>query len=272
MRWDRKLGAVLLALAALGGCERPAKPSAAAPAADTSVTSMTPDAHSSRTALDWSGTYSGVLPCASCPGIETEVTLNGDGSYQLRRYHVDEASAPDVRSGTFSWDASGSRVVLGGADAQRYQVGENVLFHLDRDGARISGDLADRYVLEKHGRDPAIDGRRWRLVELRGRPIDGMELAAEPTLSFAADGSTVSGNASCNSFSAAYALKSGNRIRFARQLAVTLMACPDMSVEAEFLDVLQTADNYAIGSDGTLSLNRARMAPLARFAPVEGPE
>jgi copper homeostasis protein (lipoprotein) len=147
-----------------------------------------------------------------------------------------------------------------------------VLFHLDRDGERITGDLAGRYVLEKHVRDSAIDGRRWRLVELRGSPIDGMELVAEPTLSFAADGSTMSGNASCNSFSGAYALKSGNRIRFARQLAVTLMACPDMSVEAEFLDVLQTADNYAIGSDGTLSLNRARMAPLARFAPVEGPE
>ena len=43
------------------------------------------------------------------------------------------------------------------------------------------------------------------------------------------------------------------------------MACPDMTVEQDFLEMLETVDSYAIGSDGTLSLNRARMAPLARF-------
>ena len=34
--------------------------------------------------------------------------------------------------------------------------------------------------------------------------------------------------------------------------------------EREFLDMLARVDNYSLG-DGTLSLNRARMAPLARF-------
>ena len=32
-------------------------------------------AHNSRNALDWAGTYEGVLPCADCPGIQTRLSL-----------------------------------------------------------------------------------------------------------------------------------------------------------------------------------------------------
>ncbi len=47
-------------------------------------------------------------------------------------------------------------------------------------------------------------------------------------------------------------------------MASTLMACPDMELEREFMKVLYTADNYNF--DGkTIVLNKARMAPLARF-------
>jgi heat shock protein HslJ len=57
-----------------------------------------------------------------------------------------------------------------------------------------------------------------------------------------------------------------NRIKFSK-MAATMMACPDMEVEREFLQVLETADNYNLIGD-TLVLNRARMAPLARFENV----
>lgn len=39
------------------------------------------DMHTSQIALDWSGIYKGVLPCADCEGIETEVTLRDYNSY-----------------------------------------------------------------------------------------------------------------------------------------------------------------------------------------------
>ena len=42
------------------------------------------------------------------------------------------------------------------------------------------------------------------------------------------------------------------------------MACPDMQIADQFNQVLGKVDNYAI-ADGVLSLNKARMAPLARF-------
>jgi heat shock protein HslJ len=206
------------------------------------------------------------VPCASCPGIETLITLHHNGTYERSMLYIDEAPLPRTDSGSFTWNAAGSKVTLGeGTDARQYQVGENRLLHLDQNGERITGDLAGRYVLEKHLRDPVIEDRRWNLVELRGSPVESDQIRDKPVLTLRAEDSVASGNASCNTFSGGYAIKHGQRIRFARNMAVTMMACPDMSIEAAFLELLQQVDNYAVGDDGVLSLNRARMAPLARF-------
>jgi len=43
-----------------------------------------------------------------------------------------------------------------------------------------------------------------------------------------------------------------------------------MTVEGEFLKALAATDSFAL-KDGTLSLHRARMAPLARFEAVAAP-
>jgi heat shock protein HslJ len=222
-----------------------------------------PDAHNSRNSLDWTGSYSGVVPCASCPGIQIRVTLHAGGTFDRSLQYIDESPIPTTDSGHFTWNATGSKVTLGaGDDAQQYQVGENRLFHLDHRGERINGELAGRYVLEKHIHDPSIEDRRWKLVELRGKPIE----ASKVELTLRAENSTASGNASCNTFTGGYAIKNGQRIRFERNMAVTMMACPDMTLETAFFETLQQVDNYAIDQDGMLSLNRARMAPLVRFA------
>lgn len=279
------IGLSLSFILMLGGCERaehaspraqpaPVTPpelraDAAAPRPDDTGT----EGHSSRTSLDWAGTYSGILPCASCPGIETVVTLHADGSYRLAQLYLDEQPVPLKSGGRFEWNATGGMVTLddGSGEAQRYQVGENLLIRLDREGRRIEGPLAGHYVLHKHIHDPAIEDQRWQLVELRGRPIAAAK-AKHAGLTLRADDAVVSGNASCNSFSGHYVITSGQRIRFDRNLAVTMMACAGMDLEAEFFDVLRTTENYTVGDDGTLSLNRARMAPLARFVRVEADE
>ncbi|HEX5789450.1 MAG TPA: copper resistance protein NlpE N-terminal domain-containing protein [Woeseiaceae bacterium] len=226
-----------------------------------------PAGDSSRTALDWAGTYSGVLPCASCPGIDTRITLDEDGDFERSSLYIDEDPDPKTETGRFSWNNAGSRITLESADGglQQYLVGENSLIQLDRSGERVTGDHAGQYMLHKHINDPAIEGRRWRLVELRGQPVAAGENAQGATLTLRPEDAVAAGNASCNTFSGTYAIKSGQRISFGRNMAVTMKACPDMSVESALLEVLQQADNYSLGEDGTLSLNRARMAPLARF-------
>lgn len=57
-------------------------------AAGCTTASVVPDTdnrvpvHNARNALDWSGAYRGVLPCADCQGIETVVVLASDGTYE----------------------------------------------------------------------------------------------------------------------------------------------------------------------------------------------
>lgn len=260
------LACVLILSCACGPDENPPADTAAANAPEPEATPMADEGHSSRNSLDWAGTYSSVIPCADCPGIRMTVTLDADGRFERTMVYLERSVKPQVEAGQFSWNEAGSAVTLQEPDGpgQQYKVGENTLTHLDRDGKPITGDRASLYVLHKHVHDPAIEGRKWTLTELRGKPVDAGSASRGPSLLLDAEKAVASGNASCNSFTGPYAIKSGNRISFGEHLAVTRMACPDMSMEQQFLDVLRNVDNYAV-ADGVLSLNRARMAPLARF-------
>ena len=108
--------------------------------------------------------------------------------------------------------------------------------------------------------------KRWKLVEIMGQPVTySAEDGKEAYIQFKADG-TVSGNLGCNTFSGSYTLPNPLQIRFSN-LVNTLKMCLDMEIENELSRVLQTADNYTVNGD-QLVLNRARMAPLARFKAV----
>ena len=104
----------------------------------------------------------------------------------------------------------------------------------------------------------SLADKQWKLVELNGKPVS----AGVVFILMKPDG-TVSGNLGCNTFAGSFTLQEGNRITFS-QLVNTQKMCLDMSVETEMLRVLQSADNYNL-NEKQLILNRARMAPLARF-------
>jgi len=114
------------------------------PSADT--------AHNSMNSLDWAGIYFGTVPCPSCEGIEMILTLNGDQTYKLETNYLGRNDALEqVNSGPFTWSEEGSRVKLAGVkDGQNdYKVGENQLWLLDLDGQKVTGNLADHYLLKK---------------------------------------------------------------------------------------------------------------------------
>lgn len=226
-------------------------------------------AHNSRNALDWPGTYQSLLPCADCEAILTTLTLEEDGNYQIKRLYVGQDDLLFDTSGRFTWSDDSSRIQLDIGDApDTYVVEENRLVQLDMDAERITGDLADRYVLHKvEDPDPLITpvsfplmGTRWELATLRGQDLPA-DLERKPWLLLERDG-TVKGFGGCNSFSGSYTLD-GLRLRF-NDVASTLMACLDQDMNDAMLEVLDQVDNYTRSSN-TLSLNRARMAPLAAF-------
>jgi copper homeostasis protein (lipoprotein) len=64
--------------------------------------------HTSRIALDWAGTYAGVLPCADCEGIKPIITLHEDLTYEMETQHLGRDEQVFRRSGSFVWDDAGA--------------------------------------------------------------------------------------------------------------------------------------------------------------------
>lgn len=115
------------------------------------VSSMPPDKHTSQNALDYHGTYKGVVPCADCEGIETIIILKKNNEYEIAVTYLGKSDSLFRESGNFSWSEDGRIITLEGLEnrASQYQVGENRLFQLDLEGNRITGYLAEKYILEK---------------------------------------------------------------------------------------------------------------------------
>lgn len=222
-----------------------------------------PDMHTSEIALDWNGIYEGTLPCADCEGIETTIQVKKNLTFASKQTYLGKNVVPLIHHGTFSWNEAGNIITLSADDNTKrsYFVGENTLTHLDNDARKITGDLASKYVLQKQ--NISFTETHWKLIELHGKEVKD----SGAFITFKND-NIVHGNGGCNNFNGTYELKEGNRILLSK-MATTLMACPSMEVENAFLPILEMADNYSLNGD-TMTLNKARMAPLARFEAVIG--
>jgi heat shock protein HslJ len=106
----------------------------------------------------------------------------------------------------------------------------------------------------------------WKLIELNGQPVIPVENRREAFMILKKEGVRVHGNSSCNTFNGTYTLANETQLSFSK-MASTMMACMDMKLENELLETLQRTDNFAIKGK-ILSLNKARMAPLAKFEAV----
>ena len=109
-----------------------------------------------------------------------------------------------------------------------------------------------------------LSNSTWRLVKLNGKAIEkNKDEERELGIIFTNDG-RFSAYAGCNNMMGEYELKEAeSQIKFSK-VGMTMMACPDDSLEKEFAEVLEMADNYNF--DGkTFKLNKARMAPIAEF-------
>jgi heat shock protein HslJ len=224
----------------------------------------------SKNAETWSGTYRGVLPCQGCEGIQTELTLNKNKSFDLitRRIGKGDLGVKAV-SGSFSWNKEGNTILLSGINREvqpwQYRFSENKLTQLDLTGNAYTGENAEKYVLVKGG--PSIEEKYWKLVTLYGNvvvPEKGDRKEAH--LMLKAEGNRVAGSGGCNTISGDYLLSEGNGIKFSK-LVTTKMECPVMDTETEFLKILEMVDGYTLAGD-TLQIHKAKMVPVAKFVAV----
>ncbi len=162
----------LLILTVLGislvavGCKReaPQTPDAAATTATEAATATEPGATDAitvtqNTAADsitakskdfdaraFAGMFSGTLPCAGCPGIDTTVELNPDGHFKLTETRQGQGDGPQLTDGTWTVESSGTLLRLdpnSKTDADRvYTIASNDrIAQLDNDKKSASGGL-----------------------------------------------------------------------------------------------------------------------------------
>ena len=107
-------------------------------------------ASNSRNSLDWAGVYAGVIPCADCPGIDVEISLNLDETFRAVWFYMDRETSIFTTSGVFTWDETCNVIDLDLNNFPRFfHVGEGRLFLLGQNGERIHESIWDHNTLLK---------------------------------------------------------------------------------------------------------------------------
>lgn len=110
------------------------------------------DGHGARESLDWPGYYHGIVPCASCPGIDTWLHLEEQKDrvhYQLTEKYLAEKDSTFQSQNTAVWQENNSSILLlqGADENRRLFVREGSVFFLGMDQLQPEEDSA--YRLEK---------------------------------------------------------------------------------------------------------------------------
>lgn len=112
-----------------------------------------------------------------------------------------------------------------------------------------------------------ITDRKWKLVELAGKPVADKINGKEPFILLQKSDGRYSASGGCNGMGGEFKLLDNGKIKFSQGMS-TMMACENMEIENGLGKALISADNYSLNGDD-LSLNKARMAPLARFKAIK---
>lgn len=218
-------------------------------------------AHNSQNSLSWAGRYDGTLNCADCDGILINLILEDDNTFRLSARFTGKSDKNFHTKGALTWSKNGDMITLSEGHEgvpMQFKVGENTLIPLNEKGKLIKDEKG---TLQKN--DLPITDKEWYLFELNGKNIKFGRDDKKPFLILSIEG-IVSGNGGCNTYSGSYSTSNPNGIQFG-VIAATKMACPSSTqLESSFFEVLNSCDNFTLNGD-TLSLNKAKMAPLARF-------
>ncbi len=108
-----------------------------------------PAAQQSVSQPEYVGVYEGFLPAASGPGIQTRITLEGDGTFVWRSEYVGEQDGVFTDKGMYTVTGKVAALEIPGEGVHYVQLEDGHLRLLDQDKAVITGALADMYVLGK---------------------------------------------------------------------------------------------------------------------------
>lgn len=221
----------------------------------------------SQNALDFDGIYQGTIPCADCSGIRTVVYLTRKNTFKIEQeYLTDKKQSPLTYTGSFTWDKLGSVITLKSDQKDpatfRFMVGENQLFWLDGDGRRITGELADNFVLTKD--NFRLQDKKWTVLEVFGKRISPNAGNGQNYLMFDSRTKRYSASIGCNIFNGNYSLKMGNQLNILAGVS-TMMACSGNIDEASLVKVLQETSSFSLVANN-LQLQNSKGETIATLS------
>lgn len=216
---------------------------------------------------DWAGTYEGKLPCTDCPGIDTRILFNNDGSFTRISRKPGDSSKPYRTVGQSSWDQEKGLIILrdsGSSLTVPYRMNKKglIMMHLGT-GARPRPERSEYTLMKTNSGNPTE--HYWSLVELNGNPVSPNMPDGKPHILFHGSTGKADGSGGCNRFSGNFELRSPSQILISA-LASTRKACPPGGVENEFFKTIEGISNYEVGDD-KMTLRRDGKV-IARFEAI----
>lgn len=106
--------------------------------------------------LDLPAVYTGVIPCASCPGIRYHLLIEQTG-FTETRWYADRDESPYVKNGSWTITAD-TLTILDESESytQSFLIEESVLYMLDQNKNKITGELEDQYRLDLSREESSI--------------------------------------------------------------------------------------------------------------------
>jgi copper homeostasis protein (lipoprotein) len=254
--------------------------------------------------MDYIGIYKGILPCADCQGLDTEIAINENGTFSVKTKYEGKGAKIYELKGNFTWNKTGNMIILSDVKngPNKYLVGENTLRQLDLSGKKITGNLANEYILLKQPADTAaietveennhstvnLNNRmestteikkvnpavgkftlaetKWKLVVLNKKVV--IQNVDKPYfLKLNSKDGKFTAYAGCNPIIGSYVMPSAYTLSFS-EVVGTKMACPNMTVETQFFAVLEKTNSYLLDNE-TLTLFGKRKVTLARFEAIK---
>ncbi|WP_233897587.1 copper resistance protein NlpE [Tenacibaculum piscium] len=126
------------------------------------------------------GTYTGLLPCASCPGIVSTVFLKKDGTFEKNDLYLDSKDGYFTEKGTFSFTKKNNVILKTATESMSYALEENTLTLLGIDGEKSSSAVSEMYKLTKMSTDE---------VNFSTEPVKGLLIFGHEVASFQPCGS-----------------------------------------------------------------------------------
>ena len=140
-------------------------------------------------------------------------------------------------------------VLLGCAEPSPQEPESKTHINVETNQTNRAEDTADGAIEQR------VQEVYWKLIGVEGKAVIGNAQGREAYIILKLEGNRLQGFGGCNILLGSYTLNENeHHVRFSR-VASTMMACPRLADESEFLKALEKANHYSIDA-GVLSLQQ----------------